>query len=102
MREPPSRKEISPKTSPGPGVSSTMRSPVSSLKKTSTLPSRITYIVPPGSFDLEDELAGGDAHLVELPGQDLALVFVEILEERYTGEQRRVGRHRILLLKAQL
>ena len=47
-----------------------------------------------GVVDLEDQLAGGDAHLVELLGEDLALVVVEVLEERYGGEQRRVGRHR--------
>ncbi len=50
VREPPSRKEISPKTSPGPGVSSTTRSPVASVRKTSTEPSRMTNRVPPGSF----------------------------------------------------
>ncbi len=40
VRGPPSMSDSSPKKSPGPGRSSTMRSPVSFLKKISTSPSR--------------------------------------------------------------
>ena len=49
VRGPPSSSEISPKKSPARAVSSTMRSPVSFLKKISTSPARTMYSESPGS-----------------------------------------------------
>src|SRR6185369_14056149 len=42
---------------------------------------------------LEDELAGRDGDLVDLPGEQLAFIVVEIFEERNSSEQRGIRRH---------
>ena len=94
VREPPSRKETSPNTSPGPWRFE--HHPLAGVVLEEDLHAsraddehRAARVV-----DLEHQLAGRNAHLVELLGEDLALVGVEVLEERNGGEQRRVGRHR--------
>ena len=94
MRAPPSRKEISPKTSPGPGRLEHDALAGVVLEEDLDAALADDEQGAAGVVGVEDDLAGRDPHHVELPGEDLALLRVEVLEERYAGEQRRVGWHR--------
>ena len=87
MRGPSSSSEISPKKSPGPGLSRNISSPVLVFTESCTSPLVTMYIESPGITDVEDDAAFGELDRLDALGEERALLIVEQREQRDFGEE---------------
>jgi len=87
VRGPSSSSEISPKNSPGPGLSRNISSPVLVFTESCTSPAVTMYIESPGSPTFEDHRALVELDRLDAFREERALLIVEQREQRDFGQK---------------